>query len=311
MNTDTHISLSLSSLLTLERGKYSLHQDLSRELPVDFITSIKRFGVLHPPLVSKNNKGYTVVCGCRRIQALSEIGGITAVACRVIEQSGPSDLLAVILEDQQLYGPLSVIMITRFYKLVDSLVPKSSGKKLFGQFNIGSYDHIRRYLPLLKLEQPIIDDIHLGRISDKVALFLCSITPQDRIFLCNLFRRLSLNKNRQRRLLEMARIIIAQRGGTYRTLFEKEYPDVLDTHDQSNIPQRVAQLFRVLHEASHPLSCEAEQNFKIMTANLNLPARCTLSHSHSFETDSVTLSIDFETFNQMVESWARIKHHFE
>lgn len=312
MKSDSSFSIvPLETILNSDIDRFSLHKDLSMNLSADFLCSIKRYGLFHPPVVMKTGNGYQLICGRRRIQALLETGSDPSPLCRVVNISGPSDLLTTILEDQRLSGPLSVIMIARLLKLTETLIPRESRNTLIEQLDIGSYAQLQRLLPLLNLEQPIRDAIHRGSISDKVGLILCSIAPQDRLFLCHLFLELSLNKNKQKRLLDMCQILISQKGGTYKKLFQNDFRDFLPENIRSNIPQTAGNLLKCLYEASHPLSTHAEKVFNDRKNDLGLPASCSVSHSPAFEKDRVTLSIEFDNLDEMTRIWQKIKHQLK
>ena len=311
MKTDSFHNVSLETLFNTDVDRFSLHKDLSMNLSADFLSSIKRYGLFHPPVVMRAGEGYQLICGRKRIQALLETGSDPSPLCRVVTVSGPPELLTTILEDQRLSGPLSVIMTARLLKLTETLLPRGSRNTLIKQMEIGSYVQLQRLLPLLDLEQPIRDEIHCGSISDKVGLTLCSITAEDRLFLCHLFMGLSLNKNKQKRLLDMCQILIAQKGGTYKKLFQKDFKDFLPENIRSNIPQTAGNLLKCLYEASHPLSTHAERVFNDRKNDLGLPASCSVSHSPAFEKDSVTLSIEFDNLDEMTRIWQKIKHQLK
>ena len=311
MKSDSFRNVSLETLLNSDVDRFSLHKDLSMNLSADFLLSIKRYGLFHPPLVMTKGDGYQLICGRKRIQALLETGSDPSPLCRVVNVSGPSELLTTILEDQRLSGPLSVIMNARFLKLTEKLIPQESRNAIIKPMEIGSYGQLQRLLPLLNLEQPIRDAIHRGSISDKVGLILCSISPEDRLFLCHLFLELSLNKNKQKRLLDMCQILIAQKGGTYKELLQNDFRDFLPENIPSNIPQTAGNLLKCLYEASHPLSTHAERVFNDRKNELGLPASCSISHSPAFEEDKVTLSIEFDNLDEMTRIWQKIKHQLK
>ena len=307
MKSDSFSIIPLEILFNSDVDHFSLHKDLSMNLSADFLSSIKCYGLFHPPVVMRTNDGYQLICGRKRIQALLETGSDPSPLCRVVTISGPPELLATILEDQRLSGPLSVIMTARLLKLTETLLPRESRNAFIKQMEIGSYAQLQRLLPLLNLEQPIRDAIHRGSISDNVGMILCSFTPEDRLFLCHLFLGLSLNKNKQKRLLDMCQILIAQKGGTYKKLFQRDFKDFLPENIHSNIPQTAGNLLKCLYEASHPLSTHAEKVFNDRKNDLGLPASCSVSHSPAFEKDSVTLSIEFDNLDEMARSGKRLK----
>lgn len=311
MNNTSIQIISLKTLLESDIDRFTLHKDLSDSLSPEFLLSIKRYGLLHPPIVMQDQENYQLVCGRKRIRALQLINRDQEVLCRVAAPADTLDLLAIILEDQRLSGPLCAIMTARFLKLVDSLVPRESRTEVMEQLSFAPYRKLQRFLPLLTLEQSIREAIHRQTVSDSIGLTLCSMVAEERIFLCNLFTALGLNKNKQKRLIDMCRILTTRKGGTIKDLFHKDFSDFLPENLPANTPQAAASLIRSLHEASHPLSSRAEKRFHEREKRLGLPANCTLSHSPSFEKDNVTLSINFKNFDKMSNVWETIKNHLE
>ncbi|MEE4166033.1 MAG: ParB N-terminal domain-containing protein, partial [Desulfocapsaceae bacterium] len=303
MKNESFQTIALKTLLDADGDRFSLHRDLDSTPSPELVNSVKRHGLLHPPIVMKTGDGYQVVCGRYRIQALLTIKSHQDVLCRVIEPVDKETFLSIILEDQRLCGPLSAIMTARFVKLVDRLVPESAGDDIIKQCNIGPCGQVRRLLPLLTLEESIRQAIHHGSVSDRTGLILCSMTPEDRIFFCDLFMALGLNKNKQRQLVDMCRVLTVHTGKSIKNLFHEDFSEFLPKNLPANTPQAAARLMRAVHEASHPLSSEAEKHFHEQKKGLGLPANCSLSHSPAFEKDQVTLSIDFINIAEMNRVW--------
>ena len=308
MISDTIKFLDLAKLSTTARDNYCLHRDISFAIPATLLSSIHRFGIFQPPVVIKEGDTYLLICGFRRIEALKQVGAVSPVACKVIHPPDPLDLLAVILEDQLLAGPLSVIMTARFITLLESLIVKEERSSVLKELKFGPYEHLKRFTPLLDLEVPIRDALHRGTIADSVGLSFCSMPTKDRLFLSELFENLALNKNKQKRLLEFCQIIVAQHGGSIKELFTETFPDILTPNSDANIPQMTGFLLGELYRLSHPLSAQAESSFNRWRNTLRMPNNCEMTHSQSFETDRVTLSIDFKNREEASMVWSEIKN---
>lgn len=297
-------------IISFESG-LSLHQDLSGELEADFVDSVKQFGILRPPLVRQRLAGgYEVVCGARRLKAARDIRNQAATSCLLLKTGlETSDLLLLIIEDQKLSGPLSVIEKARYWQLCRQMLDKQHLHNLLSAA-LGSRGYLERLLPLLGLEQPIRNDIHNGLISDHTGRELLSLNAPDRMALHQLFRKLVLNHNKQRRVIEMSHIIASQQECTFAELFSTWYPEYIDDSPIANPPQMTHLLLQDLAKRSAPMSFEAERRFTEQIAGLNLPPQCSLSHSKGFEQDTVTLSIDFGNFRKFILKWKEIQVYF-
>jgi len=307
MKTESFLPVPLKTILESDIHRFTLHRDLSDQPPAEFLDSIDRFGLIHPPAVLKEQGKLQLLCGRKRVLALQQTGRKSPLCCRIVESDDPVEILLTVLEDQRLSGPLCAIMTARFLRLVESYLPEHSRSMFIAQSNIGSYGQLKRHLPLLNLELPIRDAVHNGTISEKIGLSLAAYNGPDRLFLYNLFQTLSLNKNKQKRLLDMCRILLVRTGGTVEELFQQEFRDFLPETITTNKPQSAGNLMKRIYEASHPMSTNAETEFNERRKHLRLPARCRLSHSQSFEKDNVTLSIDFTNFDELKRVWSDIK----
>ena len=163
-----------------------------------------------------------------------------------------------------------------------------------------------RLLPLLELESIIRASIHCGHISDKTGFHMARMSSTERLFVHELFTSLSLNKNKQRRFLELIQIITVAKGCTIEHFITEHFAR-LCCSGTDNVPQRTNVLMKRLYEYSHPDSHGATEEFARQVAEKKLPANCRVSPSPSFETDKVTLEVEFTNFSDFSRAWDKIK----
>ena len=300
----------LPELLTL-KSCYSLHCDLELPPSQPFVDSVKRFGLFQPPVLMKRESSLHLVCGSRRITAMQLAGLNRGIACTVVKDKVPLELLSLILENQLLTGPLSPITSARFLVLAEQLVARKTVISLMKQFSIGPYQKFKNYAQLLELEAPLRLAVHKEQLCEKVAQKLLNLNQEDRHYFTELILRFSLNKNKQRKLLNLLQITVARQGGTFKRVLERDLSDLFSPESHENTPQAAAKLLSRLYEVSHPLSSEAERSFRNWTTRLKLPQRCELSHSPAFETDAITLSIRFDNRGHLEKVWPKIKHQVD
>lgn len=287
---------------------WSLHQDLSDRLPTALVRSITQHGLLHPPIARRMNHGSVeIVCGSRRVQVLREISADAEIGCLLVDSDLHTfDLLQLVVTDQLTGGPLTAIETARFISLCRTWIPQQAGKIIESATGVSGESRCAQFLTLLDLEPSVKEAVHRGLISPQVAASLLSMPQSDRLFLTDLFARLSLNKNKQRRLIDLAQIIAATDNCSLETLLARDYPE-LSQPSLDNIPQTTNRLLQDLYERSHPLSSAAQKQFLRQSAALNLPHNCSLSHSPAFEQEWVRLSIEFSQFNDFAETWEKIQ----
>jgi len=292
----------------LQRGQWSLHQDISNETDDEFIGSVERLGLLRPPIVRLGQDGYELVCGVKRLDALRRLGHPTgSIGCSVLsEQAQAEDILSLIAEDQIQTGPLSPIEAARFINLVNEQLTQPNNELFNLASATTSTTQRNQLLSLLELEEPIRTSIHHGKISIKTGLNFVSLPTAERRFIHDLFIRLSLNGNKQRRFLELMQIITGVEGCTVVKFISNHFPE-LCREPISNIPQQTTHLMKRLYEHSHPGISLAKEEFVKRVAKMKLPKNCRVSPTPAFEKDSVTLEVEFDDFRTFSEAWQKMK----
>ena len=298
--------LPLESIL--QRRQWSLHQDISIETDDEFIGSVERLGLLRPPIVRLEPDGYELICGVKRLDALRRLGPPPgSIGCSVLsEQAQPEDVLFLVAEDQIQTGPLSPIEAARFINLINDLLTQPNNKLFNLAITTMSTTQRNRLLSLLKLEEPIRTSIHHGKISIKTGLNFVSLPTAERRFIHDLFIRLSLNGNKQRRFLELMQIITGVEGCTVVKFIINHFPE-LCKEPIGNIPQQTTHLMKRLYEHSHPGISLAKEEFVKRVAKMKLPKNCRVSPTPAFEKDRVTLEVEFDDLRTFSEAWQKMK----
>jgi ParB family chromosome partitioning protein len=286
---------------------WSLHQDVSTDPDQSLIDSIGNLGLLRPLIVQPHQKVYELICGARRLTALRRLGQRSPIACSVVKRNiSQAELLLLVAEDQLQSGPLSPIESARFIALCTAWCDQPDQQMLSRVTCTTSTTQRNRLLPLLQLEAVIRASLHFGQISDKTGLQMTKMASTERLFVHELFTSLSLNKNKQRRFLELIQIITVAEDCTIERFMTEHLADLCRS-DRDNVPQRTNVLMKRLYEYSHPDSHGAAEDFARRVADKRLPANCKVSPSPSFETDQVTLEVKFANFNAFSRAWDKIK----
>ena len=303
--------LNLSPLLidpeTIDATRrLSLNQDLPLEIAQPLLESIGEFGIIHPPIVRRSGTSYEAVCGSKRIAAARQLS-LKPITCMVLNHTvDESNLLMLIAEDQNLSGALSPIQTARLTVMADRFALQQNREYMQRLTRISSSSKRQQLKRLLDLDEAIRNSIHEGRCSVQTGVFLLELNETDRSILFHVVSKLSLNTNKQRRVIELSRIISALRQCSIGDVFKADYPEILDKQID-NIPQKTALMLKNLYRQSHPLSMRAEERFYERLKMMNLPAHCRLTHSPYFEQDTVTLEIDFFRFEDFENRWEEIK----
>ena len=301
----TSVLLSIDSICL--DASWSLHQDITVEPTLTLLDSIDRFGLLRPPIVRPHLDKYQLICGARRLKALHRLQPGTTIGCSLLgEEVHPNDIMMVVAEDQLLDGPLSPIEAARFVALCTQKCKQLDQQELNRITGTTSTTQRKRLLSLLELEQPILSLIHDGEISEKTGRALGKLPSSERQFLHHLFTRLSLNSNKQRRFLELMQIITTVEQCTIADYIEENFAD-LCSGTSDNIPQQTTRLMQELNKRTKPDYSQAKESFCRQVAEKKLPENCRITPSPAFESDRVTMEVDFADFEAFSAAWDRIK----
>lgn len=148
--------LPLSMLDAPRRGMRRLRDidDLSR--------SIATVGLLSPLVVCLRADGrYTVVCGVRRLQALTELGW-PAVPCHIVRSLDPSQLTAMALADNVAARSLDPIDEAQGY---DALIKAGWSQQRIAEAVGVSQSHVSRLWALLRLTPIDQERVRTGSLS--------------------------------------------------------------------------------------------------------------------------------------------------
>ena len=99
---------------------------------------------------------------------------------------------------------------------------------------------------------------------------MAKMSSSERLFVHDLFSRLSLNSNKQRRFLDLVQIKTVAEGHTIEQFISEHFSELLSSAID-NVPQRTNLLFKRLHKLSHPDSHLAKEEFFEKAATKNLP----------------------------------------
>jgi hypothetical protein len=301
----TPLFVSIHSIYPLI--SWSLHQDISTKPDRRLTDSITHFGLMRPPIVRPNQEGYELICGARRLNALKLSQPSPTIACLLVDENADADdVLQLVAEDQLQSGPLSPIEAARFIALCQQRCQRPDAQLLNRATATTSTLQRQRLVTLLELEEPIRLSIHQDKISAQTGFFLVKLSQAERLFVFELFTRLSLNNNKQRQFLELARILTAGQGCTIERFMTEHFPEFC-RGGVDNVPQHTHRLMQQLHQRSHPDSSRAKEQFSKKVAEKNLPKNCRVLPSPAFENDKVTLEVEFSDFDSFSKAWDKIK----
>ncbi|MDX9897227.1 MAG: ParB/Srx family N-terminal domain-containing protein [Desulfofustis sp.] len=305
MNETRPHTLALSAIDPDHR--WSLHQDLSQSPDGRFLARVRAYGILRPPLVQKIDRDrYRLICGSLRLQALEQLAKHETTCLVLTPSLSLPQLLDIVARDQGERGLLTPIEAARLVLLAHENTGDDA-ELWHSVTGIANRGHLLRLPRLLKLEPRLREQIHRGVISARTGLLLTSLTGDDRLFLGDLFEQLEINDNKQQRVIDWSRIIATTEELSLRDLFADRYGFCVAVDSSANRPQIVQRLLQDLQRHSHPRLSRAQREFEDRLAALHLPHHCRVTPGTSFETDRVTLSVDFPSLDHLEALWPSLQ----
>jgi len=258
------------------------------------IESVRRFGILHPPIVKQKQNYFIAVTGRKRIAAARQVEAGGSVLCLLVpETTKESYIYELIVEENRFSEKFSVaeqaVLFDRLLKLrpVEALLP------LLSQLGYKPQKFVLEELvSILSLPINTLRAVHDGTIPFKSTQKLRRLSPAGQEALMNIITSFHLGGSKQSKIIDYC-IEIGMRTNLgpeklFNEFFANEEPE-----QKENIPQRTAALLGWLHNKCFPGLTGAEDEFRRSVAQLHLPAHLQLKHTTSFEDDQVTLTVHF------------------
>jgi len=270
---------------------------------LDLAKSIQHVGLLHPPVLLKNQNRYSIVAGFRRISAMQELNHKQTLARVLPTESLPLECIRIAIADNTSQRKLDLLEISRALSLLEAYV--ENRECLFEEAkNLGLPDnphHIEKITGICRLPHLLQTGVYQNRISLNMAVELHEFEPPTEIFLARLFMELKLNQNKQREICSHLREIAhREKCSTQEILLSEGVPEVLDDKDLDNLQK--TQLVRSnLRWRRFPNLSLAEASFQRNLRALNLGSRIRILPSEYFEGTSLKLNMSFKNETELKE----------
>lgn len=274
---------------------------ISTPKPIDdLIFSIRRIGLLSPPIIKQTQEKYVVVSGFRRIAATRHLGWLQIDARIISNESEENDCLRVAIADNALNRQLNLIeqsialsKLTVFYKNEKelSLVSEALGLRLNPAF-------INKLIKLCTFAAELQDGIISGAIPLTIALELGNLDRPSLTSLCSVFDSLKPTLNQQKELLNMMKDISSIRNILIAELLdEKKISDILN-HLDLNRHEKILQLRSVLRSMRYPVITSFYDHFNEVIYQFKLPKTIKLIPPENFEDIDFSIILRFHSLSE-------------
>jgi len=274
--------------------------------------SIARHGILHPPIIRETNSGfYIIVAGRKRLLTAGSPHTESTCDCLVISRRTPEvDVFNVLLEENQLTRELTIVEKAIFLQKTTAITDE---RYIIRQFlpRLGLAPHafsIKQTLKLLDLEEPILHNLHHGRINETVAHDFLLLSTYDRMALLKIITSLRLSFSYQKKMLNICRELAGRGNTSIEDLLDNDEVHGILNHQDANPPQKTKNLMLWLSRKYMPQSRQAEEEFNQLITAMQLPKNVFVEHTPFFENDSITLAITFRNRKSLLHAWKKIRH---
>jgi hypothetical protein len=265
--------------------------------PAPMIESIRRVGVMNPPLIDKDENGkIRIIAGYRRVLALKALGR-KELMCVDLSDAGLSfsDRLLLNLHEnlatRALNGPEKGMALERLaahfpeQEVVEHFMPL-----------LGLPAHrpvLASYLRIGQLEKEIRISFAAGKLSYSTVRSLIEMDSNAATAFSEWFLKLQFNLNQQTQFIDLIMELASiSNVPPERVLLAGALNAILEDHAFSG-PKKVKCVIETLRAMRLPSLVEAEKRFQTMVRDLRLPQGVRVHHSPYFESPEYRLEICF------------------
>lgn len=290
--------------IDLQDETYLLAPSPRQQASPAILASMKRVGILHPPLVDKAQSGrYRILSGRNRLLAAAGLH-FTSCDCRVVPSAfSPLETLTLLIEEVIAKRSPSLMEQAIFLKKVGAWLDNNEAARRFLPV-LGHQPHPSQVLKLLRLnnlEEVIQETVHHGQLDVKVAWELEKLAFVDRMALFEIIMALRLSVANQKKITLISREVAMRTKSTIAAfLAQSDSQEILNSSDL-NPPQKSSRFMAWLQEQQFPRLNQAEEEFRAFCHSLKLPTGASLQHAPFFEKDELTLTLRFANRQELLE----------
>lgn len=261
----------------------------------NLIRSIRRIGLLHPPILRPVSAGFAVVSGFRRLAACRALA-MDAIPAKVLDSDvSNTDCIAMAIADNAFQRPLNSIELSRGLKLLSAVCPDMQSLSA-AALDLGLPDNwsmIGKLLSLSDLPHQIQDGVVSEILSLAMALELGQLNGAAGILLAGLFGYLKVGLNKQREILTLIQEVAHRDQVSIEDVLNTaEIQDIVH-HEKWDRSRKTVLLREYLKRRRYPHISSFETIFESRRQSLNLDPEVALIPPRDFEGDTFSFHIQF------------------
>lgn len=284
---------------------------ISSEHGIKNITdSIRSMGMINEPYVIKKDGQYTIVSGFKRLFACRKLK-MEKISVKQLDQNTCVKMCAQItIIENSLQRTLNLIEQSRCYSLLNAVC---EDKNTFNNAlsytglpdNSSWVSKVKRLCNLPHFLQHCIEE---EIISLSIVQLLADLEEDTAIFLCKIFKQLSLGSNKQREIIQTA-VEIAKRDGIklLELFHQRPMVDILENDDLDK-NMKVAAIRQWLKQLRYPSLTKKSETFINQIKQMKLGTRTRLTPPPYFEGKYYKLSFEFSKKQDLIELEKTVTH---
>jgi ParB family chromosome partitioning protein len=284
-----------------ERYRISYYFDLEV-----LIHSIRRIGLIHPPVVTHKNGEVLIVTGWKRVLACQRLS-LLSIPCRVFE--GENDLKAFTLglEENRTFRSFTVLEKA---EIVKRLIRFGVSEKVVVRDYLPllvipqTMNHLDIYLRIVALEPKTKRFVHEKGVGFPILQLLVDYNEEERRILLPLLR--PLGQNKQKDLLQNLLEISKRDGIPARNILRAG--DIQEISARENLsPMQIAEQIRnLVLRRRYPTLFAWKEVFETQKKAMEWPKDIKIEPSPNFEDEEFTVHFSFKTFNEYMEKLVKL-----
>jgi ParB-like chromosome segregation protein Spo0J len=268
-----------------ERLRTSQETDLE-----GLIWSIRKTGLLSPPVVARRGRRYVLVTGWRRAQACRALG-FRKIPVLVTEETDELRLLLMALSENLATRELSLAEKAIFLNKISQrgMIPKTLMKEYMPRLGLpATAAHLHWMFSLAEAGRAVLDFVHEKAPSPAVVKALLRFPPAGQRRILPLLR--PLGQNKQKQLLEDLWEIGRRDKLPVERLFRRiEFRRTLGA-SRLSMQQKAERIRQLVRRIRHPGLSAHEETFRSALRRMRWPRNVAVQPSPGFEEDSITVS---------------------
>ena len=263
--------------------------------------SIRRLGLLNPPVLLKTTSGFSPVSGFRRIRACEKLGR-ESVGSRVLAEKYPVCKCAMIaICENSMQRALNLVEMSRALNMLSAHV-SDVPTRLRIALDLGLPNNARymeKVASLSGLPGNVKDAVIDESVSLSMDLALACMAPEESTILCTLFCDLKIGLNKQQEMFTLINEISAREDISIPSLLsDTDFYSIRTNPDFDRTRKRQA-IRNYLKQRRYPNISKSQERFEAYKQRLNLGHSIKLEPPPYFEGKDYGLKFRFSNLSEL------------